>query len=216
MNSLYNNALKQVNAIQADLDKYETSQDTSPAAQGAMTASFASLQRTIDDYDAMAKREIITVKQEKAVVRVVKFREDLSELRKRFEGIKNKQVQKDRNDLLGRRNTSTATPENPFATPQVQVSRSDHAFRESDFLSRTESSIDDYISQGREALSNLVEQRQVLKSTQRRILDAANTLGLSRGVIRAIERRSTQDKWIFIIGAVLTFAAFYWILKTFG
>lgn len=38
-------------------------------------------------------------------------------------------------------------------------------------------------------MDNLVDQRNVLKGTQRRLLDAANTLGLSRDVIGWIERR---------------------------
>lgn len=38
-------------------------------------------------------------------------------------------------------------------------------------------------------LDNLVDQRNMLKGTQRRLLDAANTLGLSRDVIGWIERR---------------------------
>jgi Golgi SNAP receptor complex protein 2 len=38
-------------------------------------------------------------------------------------------------------------------------------------------------------LDNLVDQRNMLKGTQRRLLDTANTLGLSRDVIGWIERR---------------------------
>lgn len=38
-------------------------------------------------------------------------------------------------------------------------------------------------------LDNLVDQRTMLKGTQRRLLDSANTLGLSRDVIGWIERR---------------------------
>jgi DNA-binding XRE family transcriptional regulator len=38
-------------------------------------------------------------------------------------------------------------------------------------------------------LDNLVDQRNMLKGTQRRLLDSAHTLGLSRDVIGWIERR---------------------------
>jgi len=38
-------------------------------------------------------------------------------------------------------------------------------------------------------LDNLVDQRNMLKGTQKRLLDAANTLGLSRDVVGWIERR---------------------------
>jgi hypothetical protein len=37
---------------------------------GQVSASLSAMQRTIDDYDSMAKREMIKVKQEKALLYV--------------------------------------------------------------------------------------------------------------------------------------------------
>jgi Golgi SNAP receptor complex protein 2 len=82
--------------------------------------------------------------------------------------------------------------ESPFRTPAPQMmaqSREDHALREHSFIENTETRLDDFIAQGRAVLDDLVDQRNVLKGTQRRLLDAANTLGLSREVIGWIERR---------------------------
>jgi Golgi SNAP receptor complex protein 2 len=42
------------------------------------------------------------------------------------------------------------------------------------------------------------------KNAHRRVLDVANTLGLSQDVIRWIERRSVEDKYVFWIGVVVT------------
>ena len=67
--------------------------------------------------------------------------------------------------------------------------REQHALREHSFIHNTEARLDDFIAQGRAVLDDLVEQRTMLKGTQRRLLDAANTLGLSRDVIGWIERR---------------------------
>jgi len=98
MNSLYNQALKQSNALRKDLDAFQdqissstSSSSTAPTpptistaatalqgvypfqaysswsyATGQIQVSLTSLSRTIDDYDNMAKREIIAAKQEKA------------------------------------------------------------------------------------------------------------------------------------------------------
>jgi golgi SNAP receptor complex member 2 len=74
---------------------------------GQISASLAAMHRTMDDYDSMAKREIIKAKQEKAQMyekwlprirkltlllvftrRVQKFRTDYSELRAQFERLK--------------------------------------------------------------------------------------------------------------------------------
>jgi Golgi SNAP receptor complex protein 2 len=82
--------------------------------------------------------------------------------------------------------------ENPFAAsaqPTYNL-REDHALREHSFIDSTENQLDAFIAQGREILDNLVDQRNVLKGTQRRLLDAANTLGLSRDVIGWIEKRT--------------------------
>jgi Golgi SNAP receptor complex protein 2 len=65
----------------------------------------------------------------------------------------------------------------------------DHALHEHSFIQGVDSRLDDFLAQGREVLDNLVDQRAVLKGTQRRLRDAANTLGLSRDVIGWIDRR---------------------------
>lgn len=104
--------------------------------------------------------------------------------------------------------------------------------REHSFIQNTDARLDDFIAHGRAVLDDLVDQRTVLKGTQRRLLDAANTLGLSRDVIGWIERRrcvelfrvvpqliqivSTQDMYIFFGGAVFTFFCFYLIWHYFG
>ncbi len=61
--------------------------------------------------------------------------------------------------------------------------REEHALREHSFIQNTENQLDAFIAQGREVWENLTEQRQILKGTRRKLLDAANTLGLSRDVI---------------------------------
>lgn len=112
--------------------------------------------------------------------------------------------------------------------------REQHALREHSFIQNTDTRLDEFIAQGRAVLDDLVDQRNVLKGTQRRLLDAANTLGLSRDVISWIERRrcvrppkshlshhlsqilSTQDMYIFFGGAIFTFICFFLIWKYLG
>jgi Golgi SNAP receptor complex protein 2 len=120
------------------------------------------------------------------------------------------------------------------------ASREQYALHEHSFIQGAESRLDDFLAQGREVLDNLVDQRTMLKGTQRRLRDAANTLGLSRDVIGWIDRRrcaprltlcpvslingrsvglfvySTQDMYIFWAGAVFTFFCFYLIWRYLG
>lgn len=89
---------------------------------------------------------------------------------------------------------SQEAAENPFRTGMLGASREDHALHEHTFLEGAEARLDDFLAQGREVLDNLVDQRAVLKGTQRRLRDAANTLGLSRDVIGWIDRR----RWVLV------------------
>ncbi|EEB88129.1 hypothetical protein MPER_14211, partial [Moniliophthora perniciosa FA553] len=73
MNSLYTSGVRQTSSIQADLERLRN---------GDVSASL------MDDYDSMAKREMIKAKQEKAHMRVQKFRTDYTELRSQFERLK--------------------------------------------------------------------------------------------------------------------------------
>jgi Golgi SNAP receptor complex protein 2 len=209
------------------------------------------MHRTIDDYDSMAKREMIKAKQEKAQMRVQKFRSDYADLRNTFETLKNEaaldKATSQRADLVsssatlvspsdtrrrfqpthpqhstlhpGLRPQSEEHSESPFrgSTPQPGFTTRDHAaLDEHSFIQNTEQRLDDFLTQGRAVLDNLVDQRNMLKGTQRRLLDSAHTLGLSRDVIGWIERRSTQDMYIFLGGAAFTFFCFYLIWSYLG
>jgi hypothetical protein len=61
MNSLYTLGVRQTNSIQADLERLRNGD-----CSAQISASLAAMHRTVDDYDSMAKRELIKVKQEKA------------------------------------------------------------------------------------------------------------------------------------------------------
>ncbi|KAK0454911.1 golgi SNAP receptor complex member bos1 [Armillaria borealis] len=258
MNSLYTSGVRQTSSIQADLERLRNG-DTSASLLGItraclfplgqISASLAAMHRTIDDYDSMAKREIIKAKQEKAQMRVQKFRTDYSELRTQFDRLKVEAIAQQEADQRAELISSSGIPsspsdarrrfqntpstsqlhpglrpdsqvsESPFrgVTPQPGFgSREQHALDEHTFIQNTENRLDEFLAQGREVLDNLVDQRNMLKGTQRRLLDAANTLGLSRDVIGWIERRSTQDMYIFFAGAVFTFFCFYLIWRYLG
>ncbi|KAF9286560.1 protein transport protein bos1 [Mortierella alpina] len=218
MNSLYNHALKQVNVIQRHLEKFETGEDTSVALQGQITATVNAFKRSIDDYDAMAKKEMIDVKRERAFARVTKFREDYEAFNRNFAQLKSREEQlshgRNRTQLLERRQSRVNPPvEHPYqATSSSPYLQQAHAYRERDFVQKTGMHLDDMLYQGKAVLDNLYQQHTSLKSTQRKMLDAANTLGLSRNVIQLIERRSSEDKWIFYAGVIITLLAMWAIV----
>ncbi|KAL0577315.1 Protein transport protein bos1 [Marasmius crinis-equi] len=224
MNSLYTSGVRQTSSIQADLERLRNG-DASAALLGQISASLAAMNRTIDDYDSMAKREMIKAKQEKAQMRVQKFRSDYNEFRSQFERLKTEATAEreaaQRAELFTGTSLNASSPsdarrrfqnthptnntlhpglrpqnsstsehsESPFRGPTPQL-REDHALREHTFIQNTHAQLDDFLAQGRDVLDNLVDQRNILKGTQSRLMSAANTLGLSRDVIGWIERRS--------------------------
>ncbi|KLO18417.1 golgi SNAP receptor complex member bos1 [Schizopora paradoxa] len=238
MNSLYNQGVRQTSSIQADLTRLRSG-ESSASLHGQIAASLAALQRTIDDYDSMAKREMIKAKQEKAQMRLQKFRSDYLELKNEFDTIRSKRDADKRTELFASATTPSATTarqrfttgssseevsESPFrgstptggGSPYSTLDREGYALHEHSSLQDTDARLDDFLAQGRAVLDNLVDQRNMLKGTQRRLLDAANTIGLSRNVINWIERRSTQDMYIFFGGAIFTFFCFFLIWKYLG
>jgi golgi SNAP receptor complex member 2 len=91
MNSLYTSGVRQTTSIQADLERLRSGETSASLlgtpynlshtcssithlALGQISASLAALNRTVDDYDSMAKREMIKAKQEKALMCVKRRR----------------------------------------------------------------------------------------------------------------------------------------------
>ncbi|KAI9850717.1 MAG: protein transport protein bos1 [Thelocarpon superellum] len=236
MNSLFNSALKQSSSVKKELDAFAEAPTTySPALQGQISASLTSLSRTVDEYNNMAKREMIAAKQEKAYERVKTFRAEIGECRQQFEHLKaereESQATVNRTELLGRRPHHAATPENPYAESSsasqhspfrpanasafgaapADYNRETHALREQTFFEQTNTHLDEFLERGRAVLGDLGQQREMLKGTQRKLYSIANTLGVSGDTIRMVERRATEDKWIFY-GGVLGFFLFCYLV----
>merc|ERR1719151_331574 len=89
----------------------------------------------------------------------------------------------------------------------------DRALEHQAALGRTNRYMDDVLGQGAEILQSLQDQRDVLKGAKRKLLDVANSLGMSDTVIRLIERQSVGDKYILIGGMVATCVFMFVVLR---
>ncbi|KRT80123.1 hypothetical protein AMK59_8328, partial [Oryctes borbonicus] len=97
----------------------------------------------------------------------------------------------EREQLLNRRFTP-----NPDATT-LDI---DYAMQHQDSMHRAHQGVDEMLLTGTSALESLRSQRFTLKGAHRRIVDMANTLGLSTHTMRLIDRRVAQDKIILFGG----------------
>lgn len=92
----------------------------------------------------------------------------------------------------------------------------DHSLVQNRSLQNVHRGVDDLLGSGSNVLQNLKEQRGTLKGAQKKILDIANTLGLSNTVMRLIERRTYQDKFILFIGMFVTCVIMFLVYKYLG
>ena len=73
--------------------------------------------------------------------------------------------------------------------------------------------VDELLVSGTSMLGSLREQRVSLKGVQRKVLDIANTLGLSNTVLRLVERRAYQDKFVLYGGMLLTCIVMFFVWR---
>ena len=124
------------------------------------------------------------------------LRSEAKSLRQHFEMSKVKANERKttsfRSDLMGNSDGLRTRSNDPlFMTNRYQNSSwDDYNIRENDFVRSTDNQLDAFLAQGSAILENLRDQRSFLKGTKKRLLDAANGIGLGKNVVGFIERRS--------------------------
>ena len=80
MNSLYNLAGRQISVIRADISTYSADPIGGATRRTHITSALSALIKTIEDYEAMAKRELVVAKREKALARVANLHQEVRQL----------------------------------------------------------------------------------------------------------------------------------------
>lgn len=98
MNSLYTLALRQSSSLSSDIQHLASLSlsnqlpTSSSPLYSQISTGFTQWDRTIDDYEDLAKREIVQQKKEKALARVARFRQEYQQLKRDYERVKSQQV----------------------------------------------------------------------------------------------------------------------------
>lgn len=109
--------------------------------------------------------------------------------------IRKQTAAEEREQLLSRR----------FApNPDITAINIDYGLQHQNSLQNSNREVDTMLLTGANALESLRNQRFTLKGAHRRIVDMANTLGLSSHTMKLIEKRASQDKYVLIGGIVVT------------
>ena len=80
----------------------------------------------------------------------------------------------------------------------------EYALEHHNSLQNADQNLGQMLYTGSATLDQLKNQRGSLKGVRKRMLDIGNTLGLSSTVMRMIDKRGTQDKWIVYGEMILT------------
>ena len=80
----------------------------------------------------------------------------------------------------------------------------EYALEHHNSLQNANQNLGQMLYSGSATLDQLKNQRGSLKGVRKRMLDIGNTLGLSSTVMRMIDKRGTQDKWIVYGEMILT------------
>jgi len=147
--------------------------------------------------------------------RVDQLKGDLQHLAASLQSLASRRDQRrreasDREALLRTEFTTNAASRESETTIMI-----DRALQHQQDLGRVNSYMDDVLGQGAEILKGLQDQRDVLKGARRKLLDVANSLGMSDTVIRLIERRGAGDKYILVGGMVATCTFMFLVLRFF-
>ncbi|KAJ8322344.1 hypothetical protein KUTeg_000815 [Tegillarca granosa] len=212
MDVLYNQTNKLIHEVQDDLGRLER------ASKNDIHIYENEIQAKIDHIFSNNERLEILVNKEhptrrsSAKMRVDQLKYDCQHIQAALRHLQHKRYQKEeeereRDALMSR----TFAPNDDDTSIEI-----DAGLQHNTRLQDSHHEMDNLIGSGSSVLGNLREQRMTLKGTQRKMLDIANTLGLSNTVMRFIEKRTYQDRFILYGGMIVTCIIMFLIWKYFA
>jgi len=210
MDSLFletNNLLEHVQRALATLER-ATNADQAQQIDGHISKQLDLILSNCERLDALVSKEP-PARRRNAKYRVDQLKYDAQHVRSSVYNLQQKLVarwrnEQEREELLNRRFTA-----NDSTTISLLDGDLDHHNR----LLSMDNKMDGLISTGYTALENLRWQGKTLKGARKRMLDFANTLGLSNLVMRRIETRTFQDKIILFGGMIVTLIIMFLLYK---
>ncbi|KAF4093106.1 hypothetical protein AMELA_G00028130 [Ameiurus melas] len=209
MESLYHQTKSQIETIQSNMGRLGTTERQSVhlvenELQARVEQVFTHLQRL----EILAGKEPPNRRQN-AKLRVEQLKYDVQHLQsalRNFQQIRytREAQEKEREELMSRTFTTNDADTSIPIDETLQFSSSLHSAHRS---------MDDLLGSGSSILNGLRDQRSTLKGTHKKMLDVANMLGLSNTVMRLIEKRASQDKFIMVGGMLLTCVFMFLVVK---
>jgi len=203
MESLYHQTNRLVQETQSCFQRLETLRGTNTdSTEAEIQARIDTITSNCERLDILVHKEPATRRQN-ARIKIDQLKYDNQHLQAalrsyQHELYRRRQQDQEREELLSRRFTHNSHSESDTA---ILI---DHSLQHNTSLQNANRGIDDIIRSGTSILDNMRDQRNTLKGAHKRMMDIANTLGLSNTTMRFIEKRASEDKYILIGGMVVT------------
>lgn len=141
-------------------------------------------------------------RRQQAKLRVDQLKYDLTHYRAALRQIQSRREMHARESR--HRQELLATDFGATSGSDVTLTIDDHELKQHGALHRSHRSVDQMLDSGSAMLYSLREQRGTIDGVRRRLSNFLSTLGLSSSLMRLIERRGTQDRWILFGGIIVT------------
>lgn len=209
MENLYRQTNKMVQEIQQNMGRLDNAREEDiHVIENELQARIDQIVSNCDRLDILVNKEHPTRRQN-ARLKVDQVKYDCQHLQAALQNFQHRRYMKNQQqrerELLMKRTFKTNDEET-----SIQMDDSvNHHHR----LQNAHKGMDDLLSHGSSVIENLRNQRSSLKGIKTKMLNIANTLGMSNTVMRLIEKRTTQDKLVLFGGMIITTVIMFLIWK---
>ncbi|XP_041672582.1 Golgi SNAP receptor complex member 2 [Cheilinus undulatus] len=212
METLYHQTHKQIQEVQSLMGNLEkTDRQSVHLLENELQIRIDQIFNHLERLEILASKEPPNRRQN-AKLRVNQLKYDVQHLRTALQNFQHRRYareaqEREREELMSRTFTTNDADTSIPIDETVQLNARLH---------NAHNNINNAIDNGNSILDSLRDQRSTLKETHKKMLDVANMIGLSNTVMRLIERRATQDKFIMIGGMLLTCALMFLVIRYLG
>lgn len=210
MEQLYRQTIQLLNDIQNHMSKYEvaSSHDAQQILQH-IHSLFENVNSNVQRVEILVNKEQ-PVRRQNAKLRLNQLKYDRQHLEAALRNLQYRRLQREEQERQREQLMLTNFQTNESENTSVVI---DHTLQHHTHLQNANREMDVLLDSGSSILGSLRDQRGTLKGVQKRLFDIANTLGLSNTVMRLIERRTYQDKFILYGGMIVTCVIMFLTVK---
>ncbi|XP_012681134.1 Golgi SNAP receptor complex member 2 [Clupea harengus] len=209
METLYHQTNKQIHDVQSQMGRLEmTDRQSVHLLENELQARIDQIFSHLERLEILASKEPPSRRQN-AKLRVDQLKYDVQHLQTALRNFQHRRYareaqDRDREELMSRTFTTNDADTSIPIDETLQLNTN---------LNNAHRGMDDLLGSGSGILNGLRDQRGTLKGTHKKMLDVANMLGLSNTVMRLIEKRASQDKFIMVGGMLVTCVVIFLVVK---